>query len=151
MSRKAGIACLAVWLTALPGVAAAQVDMSAPPSGEAPAPDALTTDHRDPATIMFDNFFISLVAARKCGNPDEATMSAFVRNLLIVQQIATSSMKRQMPDKSTEQVAELLNARAEKLDMLANDAIQTKGCTSPEIGKLVDSFAVNAKMNFEKK
>jgi hypothetical protein len=151
VSRKAAAACLVVWLAALPGAALAQVDLSAPPSGEAPGQETPTVDHRDPAMVMFDNYFISLVAARKCGNPDEATMSAFVRNLLIVQQIAIDSMKKQMPGKSNQEVAEVLNARAEKLDMLVNDAIQTKGCTSPEIGKLVDSFAVNAKMDFEKK
>jgi hypothetical protein len=41
-----------------------------------------------------------------------------------------------------------MNERVEKLDTVVNGAIQAQGCTHPEIVKLVESFTVNANMQF---
>lgn len=100
---------------------------------------------RSPAVKMFDNFFISLVAARTCDNPDERTMSMFFRNMLIVQKLATDFYTKALPDKSEAEINTLLNARAEKLDSVVKSSIAAKGCTDPEIIKLVQSFDVNAR------
>jgi len=150
VSRKALFA--AAMLAGLPATSLAQVDLSRPPDGavEEQAPAAPGAAPRDKVIVMFDNFFISLVAASKCADPkpDDATMTAFTRNMVIVQRIATSHYKNQLPDKSIEEITALLDARAERLDTIINDAIQAKGCTDPQIARMVESFDANAKVQF---
>ena len=128
-----------------PVAANAQVDLTAPPS------DGLLATNRDPITTMFDNFSISLVAAHRCRPPDEKTMTMFMQNLMIVQQITVNHYRKLVPDKSVDEITDMLNARVQNLDMLVNDAIQSKGCTDPEVAKMVDSFDANAKVDFAKK
>jgi hypothetical protein len=134
-----------------PALASAQVDLTAPPSEDAvPAPGPSGTQ-RDPITTMFDNFSISLVSAHRCRPPNETMMTLFMQNLMIVQQITVNHYRTLVPDKSVDEITEMLNRRVQNLDTVVNDAIQSKGCTDPEIVKLVDSFDVNAKVDFTKK
>ena len=136
----------------MPAAATAQVDLTAPPSDEAaPPPAGPSGTQRDPITTMFDNFSISLVAAHTCRPPNETMMTLFMQNLMIVQQITINHYRELVPDKSVDEITEMLNTRVQNLDTVVNDAIQAKGCTDPEIVKLVDSFDVNAKVDFTRK
>ncbi len=128
--------------------------VSLPAAAQTEAPgESLTpgTQERDAVTKAFDNFFISLVAARTCGSPDQTTMERFFGNMLAIQQLAVNHYKELLPDKSEPEIIELLNARAEKLDGVVKSSIAAQGCTHPEIVKLVNSFQVNANMDFSKK
>jgi hypothetical protein len=129
--------------------ASAQVDMSAPPSesrSQAPGAEA----HRDPVITMFDNFSISGVVAGLCKPPDEATMGRFLRNLAVVQSATLTQLRQRMPDKSPQEIADVLKGRMQGLNNLATDAVQRKGCTDPEIAKLVEAFNYNASLDFSK-
>lgn len=143
MSHK-GRAFAVAFLLAASVPAAAQTAVP----GESLAPG---TQQRDAVTKAFDNFFISLVAARTCSSPDQATMERFFGNMLAIQQLAMNHYKELLPEKSEPEVIELLNARAEKLDGVVKSSIAAQGCTHPEIVKLVNSFEVNANMDFSKK
>jgi hypothetical protein len=137
---------LAFALVLAPVAASAQVDMSAPPSESTlPQPDHV---QRDPVETMFDNFSISLIAAQKCKPPPDALMNRFVQNLMIVQQVAVNHYRKLLPDKSVNDVVEMLNTRVQNLDAATTSAIQAKGCTDPEIVKLVETFSVNASIDF---
>ncbi len=136
-------------LLAIPVAASAQVDLTAPPSDQ-PSAGALE-GQRDPVTVMFDNFSISLVAAHRCRQPDEKTMTMFMQNLMIVQQVTIKHYREMLPEKSVDEITEMLNTRVQNLDTVITDAIQVNGCTSPEIAKMVDSFDVNARVDFTKK
>ncbi|MGE0667052.1 MAG: hypothetical protein AB7O49_10895 [Sphingomonadales bacterium] len=127
----------------------AQVDLTAPPS-DAPA-EQNDGIKRDPLTTMFDNFAISGVVAGMCKPPDEALMSRFVGNFGVVQQMMIRRIRQQMPDKPAKEIGEMLESRMQNLNMLATNAVQSKGCTSPEITPLIDQFAVNASMDFNKR
>ena len=148
MSRNGIILVLAL----LGAPAHAQVDMSAPPSeapSDAPAgqPDQA---RRDPTITMFDNFSISGVVAGLCKPPDEATMGRFMRNLNVVHHATIRYMRQQMPDKSPKEIGDLLLNRMQNLNRLATSAVQQKGCTDPEMVKLIDTFTVNASLDFTK-
>jgi hypothetical protein len=105
-------------------------------------------DNRDRIVMLFDNFFVSLVAAKKCDEPDDRTMKMFVHNLVVVQNMTLRHYKEQLPDRSGGELAEMLNARAEALDRGINREIASKGCTDPNIIGLVDLFDRHARMDF---
>lgn len=146
MSRNSIILILA--LLGAPAAAHAQVDMSAPPSDE-PA-DQTGQAQRDPLITMFDNFSISGVVAGMCRPPDEATMGRFMRNLSVINQAMITQMRQQMPEKSAKEIGDLLLARMQNLNHAAAGAVQQKGCTDPEIVKLLDTFTVNASLDLTK-
>ena len=135
-------------LLGTPSVALAQVDLSAPPA-EAPSGES-DGIQRDPLTTMFDNFAISGVVVSLCKPPDPALMSRFVGNFGVVQQLMIRRIRQQMPDKATSEIGAMLESRMQNLNMVATNAVQSKGCTSPEITPLIDQFAVNASMDFKK-
>ena len=142
-------ALIALVLAAAPVAASAQVDMSAPPSeSQSQAPDGGA--RRDPVITMFDNFSISGVVAGLCKPPDEATMSRFLRNLAVVQNATINQLRQRLPDKSPQEIVDVLKGRMQGLNNLATDAVQRKGCTDPEIAKLVEAFAYNASLDFSK-
>ncbi len=139
---------LALALLGVPAAANAQVDMSAPPSAaQSGQPDQT---QRDPTITMFDNFSISGVVAGLCKPPDEATMGRFMRNLNVVHHATIRYMRQQMPDKSPKEIGDLLLNRMQNLNQVATSAVQQKGCTDPEIVKLLDTFTVNASLDFTK-
>ncbi len=146
MSRNSILLILA--LLGAPAAANAQVDMSAPPS-DAPA-DQAAQPQRDPVITMFDNFSISGVVAGLCKPPDEATMGRFMSNLSVVHQVTIKQMRQQMPEKSAKEISDLLLSRMQNLNQVATSAVQQKGCTDPEIVKLVDTFTVNASLDLAK-
>ncbi|MEN3974328.1 hypothetical protein [Emcibacter sp. SYSU 3D8] len=129
--------------------ASAQVDLTAPPT-EVPSGEAGQAQ-RDPTITMFDNFSISGVVAGMCKPPDEATMGRFMQNLDVVHQLTLRHMHQQMPDKSSKEIGDILLSRMRSLNQLASGAVQTKGCTDPEIIRLVDAFAANAALDFSTK
>jgi len=135
-------------LLGAPAAANAQVDMSAPPS-DAPA-DQPAQPQRDPIITMFDNFSISGVVAGLCKPPDEPTMGRFMRNLNVVHHATIRQMRQQMPDKSSKEISDLLLNRMQNLNQVATSAVQQKGCTDPEIVKLLDTFTVNASLDLTK-
>lgn len=146
MSRNSILLILA--LLGAPAAANAQVDMSAPPS-DAPA-DQPDQAQRDPIITMFDNFSISGVVAGLCKPPDEPTMGRFMRNLNVVHHATIRQMRQQMPDKSAKEISDLLLNRMQNLNQVATSAVQQKGCTDPEIVKLLDTFTVNASLDLTK-
>lgn len=143
MSRNGII--LAVALLGAPAAVSAQVDMSAPPS-DAPAAQQGQAQ-RDPTITMFDNFSISGVVAGLCKPPDEATMGRFMRNLNVVHHATIRQLRQQMPEKSPKEITDLLLNRMANLNQVATSAVQRKGCTDPEIVKLIDTFTVNASLD----
>lgn len=146
MSRNGIVLILA--LLGAPAAANAQVDMSAPPS-DAPA-DQPGQAQRDPTITMFDNFSISGVVAGLCKPPDEATMGRFMRNLNVVHYATIRRLRQQMPDKSAKEISDLLLSRMQNLNQVATSAVQQKGCTDPEIVKLIDTFTVNSSLDLVK-
>ncbi|MFN3232311.1 MAG: hypothetical protein ACE363_09155 [Alphaproteobacteria bacterium] len=96
---------------------------------------------------MFDNFFMSLVAARLCDNPDERTVQMFTRNLLIVQEVTISHFSTELPDMSRDDILEMINNRATALDQTLKSTIAEKGCADSEIINLVHMFDIHARMD----
>jgi len=146
VSRNVIVLVLA--LLGAPAAANAQVDMSAPPS-DAPAGQQAPAQ-RDPTITMFDNFSISGVVAGLCKPPDEATMGRFMRNLNVVHHVMIRQLRQQMPDKSPKEIGDILLNRMQNLNQVATSAVQQKGCTDPEIVKLLDTFTVNSSLDLTK-
>ena len=113
-------------------------------NAQEPAPAA---DNWDMQVVLFDNFFVSLVAASTCDKPDERTMGMFVRNLLIVQETTVAHFQTQLPDKSVNEIRAILNARAEQIDRGIKQSIGSKSCADSEIIKLVGMFDTYARMD----
>lgn len=129
LSIKAAIAALFVTLAvAVPQQAAAQ------------------QDQRDPTVQMFDNFFLSLVAARLCDNPDERTLELFTRNLLIVQEVTVNYFQSELPGRTRDDVFAIINNRAMALDEMLKSTIAEKGCADSDVINLVHMFDMHARM-----
>lgn len=116
-------------------------------SAAAPAGSEATADSRDPAIRMFDNFFLSLVAARLCDNPDERTLGMFTKNLLIVQEATIGYYKTHLPDRSRDDIFEIMNNRAMALDQGIKATIAEKGCAHSDVINLVNLFDIHAHMD----
>lgn len=117
---------------------------AAVPDGRAPQGDMRG---RDAMTVMFDNFFISLVVARRCGAPDEATMQKFATNLLIVQQLTLAHYREHLPSLSEEELLGIMNSRAEALDVTIQNQISQKQCDHDDIQQFIKMFDMHANMD----
>ncbi len=124
--------------------------MDAPPSDSPQADASPSSSQRDPLVTMFDNFAISGVVAGLCKPPEQALMTRFVGNFSVVQGQMIRRIRAQMPDKPVKEIGDMLQSRMQNLNQVATNAVQSKGCTDPEIVKLIDLFAVNASMDLAK-
>ena len=102
---------------------------------------------RDAITVMFDSFFLSLVAASLCSTPDDAVMQKFATNLLIVQQLTFSHYEEYMPTLSRDEILGIMNDRAMALDTTIKNQISQKKCDHADIQRFVELFDLHAKMD----
>ena len=110
-------------------------------------PEGPSAQGRDAITVMFDSFFLSLVAASLCSTPDEAVMQKFATNLFIVQQLTLAHYQEYLPDLSREEILAIMNSRAEALDTTIKGQISEKKCDHADIRRLIELFELHAKMD----
>ena len=96
---------------------------------------------------MFDSFTISLVAASRCDQPDERTMSRFLGNLMVVQEAMLSQLRGRYPRADEKTLLSIIDKRIARLGQSVEKNIAQLGCMDASIIRLVRLFEMNARSN----
>ena len=94
---------------------------------------------------MFDSFTISLVAATSCAPPDDATLSNFLGNLMVVQRAILDEYKARYPRADEANLLRIIDERISQLGRSVQDRIASVGCTDESVTTMVQMFRVNAR------
>ena len=94
---------------------------------------------------MFDSFTVSLVAASRCDQPDERTMSRFMGNLMIVQDAILGEYRKRYPRADEATLLGVIDRRINQLGGNVEKAIAQRGCMDASIIRLVRLFELNAR------
>lgn len=94
---------------------------------------------------MFDTFTVSPVAASRCDQPDERTLSRFTANLMVVQEAILNEYCKRYPRADDANLLGIIDRRINQLGGNVEKAIAQRGCMDASIIRLVRLFELNAR------
>lgn len=95
---------------------------------------------------IYRNFVASRAAASKCNALDEASEQAFISNLSVVSAQATQALEARNPSMPKADVVRQMKAMNEEARDEAYAMIAKRGCSSPEVQRLVQLYKTHAEV-----
>ena len=100
----------------------------------------------DPEILqIFDQFVSSNAAISQCDKPDKETITHFHANFQIITDFASKSLKETYPEYTKDNISRTMKTRRELITQKANELVEAKGCTDPDVKLAIKRFYVQAK------
>jgi mevalonate kinase len=100
---------------------------------------------------IFDAFILSSAAARKCVKPDEEVLANYLANFRMISIRAAQELQKRFPDKTKEQIGNVMKKNSELLTEKVDEVIDADGCENEKIDDLIKRFYLQAKWEPYKK
>jgi mevalonate kinase len=100
---------------------------------------------------IFDAFILSSAAARKCVKPDEEVLANYLANFRMISIRAAQELQKRFPDKTKEQIGNVMRKNSELLTEKVDEVIDADGCENEKIDDLIKRFYLQAKWEPYKK